>query len=305
MNNSNFGYDCRNNLDNCKFVPIFDEFKEITNLGRYWNFFDSRISQFVTTDLIKQDIEEKYIETYIKLDKKDKFYAIKLNTINDQRLSDLEAAEKFEKEKNKNKKRLNLIDFSERKSKPLRNKIVKALVDFDEEYSSSIKSAAVEQSNKVNLTTRYLNRKMLMFSKVSIKSFVYDLIDVFMFPNEEIKRIYAELKVDRCYLYQNLTDTDSTSIFFVFICDLKYSIDKRKSRDIIFKVMIKCKIFERLDLSDDFWDQFGVQNKKLKKQVGLFETESINKANVITIALNPKEYCENLMITQTIKNTKD
>ena len=56
--------------------------------------------------------------------------------------------------------------------------------------------------------------------------------------------------------------------------------------------MIKSKIFERLDLSDDFWDQFGVQNKKLKKQVGLFEIESINKANVITIALNLKEYYE-------------
>ena len=52
--------------------------------------------------------------------------------------------------------------------------------------------------------------------------------------------------------------------------------------------MIKSKIYERLDLSDDFWDQFGVQNKKLKKQVGLFEIESINQANVITIALIPK-----------------
>ena len=56
--------------------------------------------------------------------------------------------------------------------------------------------------------------------------------------------------------------------------------------------MIKSKIFEKLDLSDDFWDQFGVQNKILKKQVGLFEIESINKANVITIALNPKKYYE-------------
>ena len=27
MNNSNFGYDCRNNLDNCKFVPIFDDYQ--------------------------------------------------------------------------------------------------------------------------------------------------------------------------------------------------------------------------------------------------------------------------------------
>ena len=128
-----------------------------------------------------------------------------------------------------------------------------------------------------------------MFSKVSIKNFVYDLIDAFMFPNEEIKKIYAEFKVDRCYLCENLTDIDSTSIIFVFICDLKCSIGERKSRDIIFRVMITSKIFERLDLSDDFWDQFGVQNKKLKKQVKLFETESINKANVITIALNPKE----------------
>ena len=86
----------------------------------------------------------------IKLYKEDKFYAIKLNTINDQKLSDLEAAANFEKKKNKNKKRLNLVDFSERKSKTLRNKKVKALIDFDEEYSSSIKSLAVKQSNKVN-----------------------------------------------------------------------------------------------------------------------------------------------------------
>ena len=75
---------------------------------------------------------------------------------------------------------------------------------------------------------------MLMLSKVSIKSFVYDLIDVFMFPNEEIQEIYAEFNIERCYLYQTLTDTDSTSFFFVFICDLKCSIDERKIRDIIF-----------------------------------------------------------------------
>ena len=32
----------------------------------------------------------------------------------------------------------------------------------------------------------------------------------------------------------------------------------------------------------------------MKKQVGLFEIESINKANVLTVALNPKEYYERL-----------
>ena len=228
----------------------------------------------------------------MKLDKEDKFYNIKLSTLNADRLTNLEAAETFEKKQKINQKKSKLIHYSERKNEVLKNQKFKSLIDFDEEYSSSVKSLAIEQSTKVNLTTRYLNGKMLMFSKVSMKSFVYDFIDVFMFANEEIQKIYAEFNIERCCLYQNLTDTGNTSIFFVFICELKCFIDERKTRDIISKLMIKSKIFERLDLSDDFWDQFGVQNKKLKKQVGLFEIESINKANVITIALNPKEYYE-------------
>ena len=35
-----------------------------------------------------------------------------------------------------------------------------------------------------------------MFSKVSIKSFVYDLIDIFIFPNAEIQEIYKKYKVN-------------------------------------------------------------------------------------------------------------
>ena len=93
--------------------------------------------------------------------------------------------------------------------------MVKSLIDCDEEYSCSIKS--VEKISKISLTTRFLNGKMLMFSNVSIKSFVYDLIDIFMFPNSEIQKIYKKYKVNRCYLDQNLTNTDSTSMFFFFL----------------------------------------------------------------------------------------
>ena len=115
----------------------------------------------------------------------------------------------------------------------LTNQRVKSLIDFDEEYSSSIKSVAIQKSEKVNLTTRFSNGKMLMFSKLSI---VYDLIDVFVFPNEEIKKIYNINKINRCYLYQNLTNTGSTSLFFVFICDLNCCIREDEARDIIFEV---------------------------------------------------------------------
>ena len=56
--------------------------------------------------------------------------------------------------------------------------------------------------------------------------------------------------------------------------------------------MIKSKIFDRLDLSAEFYEQFNCRNEDLRKRVSFFETESIDKANVITITLNPKEYYE-------------
>ena len=106
MNNSYFGYDCRNNLDNCKFVPIFDEYKELTCIRRY-NIFDQKVSQFVTSKLLSADIEEKFNDKLSILDKEDRFFEIKLQTIKTERLQQLEAAEKFEQQKKKNKKEQN------------------------------------------------------------------------------------------------------------------------------------------------------------------------------------------------------
>ena len=60
----------------------------------------------------------------------------------------------------------------------------------------------------------------------------------------------------------------------------------------IFDVLVVSKVINRLDLSDDFWAQFGVQNKKLKKQVRLYEIDSIDNPNILTVSIYPKEYFE-------------
>ena len=56
--------------------------------------------------------------------------------------------------------------------------------------------------------------------------------------------------------------------------------------------MIKSKNLNRLDLSDNFWKEYNVYNNSTKKQIGLFEIESIDNQNICTIAVNPKEYFE-------------
>ena len=81
MNNSNFGYDRRNNIYNCKFVSIFDEYKEITFSNRYHNIFDQKVSKFVTPDLLKHKVEEEFNDKLTKLDKEYRFYEIKLQII--------------------------------------------------------------------------------------------------------------------------------------------------------------------------------------------------------------------------------
>ena len=175
MNNSHFGYDCRNNLDNCQFVPIFDEIKEITRSKRYYNYFEPTVLKFITADLIREEIEEKFNNSLLLLDNEDKFYHIELNSLKTEQLFSLEASNNFEKKKRNSKRKLKLVDFNQRKDEAYKNQKVKSLIDFDEEYSSSMKSLAVQIEVAINLTTRFLNGKMLMFSKVSIKSFVYTI----------------------------------------------------------------------------------------------------------------------------------
>ena len=53
--------------------------------------------QPVAKFVIWHQVEETYKDKLIKLDKEDKFYAIKLNSLKAERISDLEAADNFDK----------------------------------------------------------------------------------------------------------------------------------------------------------------------------------------------------------------
>lgn len=60
MNNANFGYDCRNNLNNAKFEPIIDKINEISYIKKYYNLFDNEVSNFVNSDILERQIEQNF-----------------------------------------------------------------------------------------------------------------------------------------------------------------------------------------------------------------------------------------------------
>ena len=66
----------------------------------------------------------------------------------------------------------------------------------------------------------------------------------------------------------------------------------------------KVKIARELDVSDSYWKQFDMHNLKAKKEMGLYETESVGNPNICTIAINPKEYFEKFRDTTINKKHK-
>ena len=143
------------------------------------------------------------------------------------------------------------------------------MIYFDRKECNNIKSIALKTNTNINVTSKFIYGKMLMFAKILLKSFLYDMIDVFGFPIEEVKMIYDKYDIKKCYMYLNLTDTDSCSCFFNFICKKECNINKGKSRNLIFEILKQSKIAGRLDVSYPFWSQFETHNGNLRKQMRL------------------------------------
>ena len=49
-------------------------------------------------------------------------------------------------------------------------------------------------------------------------SFISDMIAILVFPNEKVRENCSENGILKCLPYHILTDIDSTSIIFAFIC---------------------------------------------------------------------------------------
>ena len=174
--------------------------------------------------MIKADIDDEYNNTLNKLSKNDQFYEIKRSSIETQRKNSLDSLESFNKKNKLNKRKRTIIDYVERKEVAYKNNKIKSIIDFEDDQANSIKSLAVEVKSNVAMTTRFMKGIMLMFAKTSLKGFVYDMIDVFMYPDDAVQKICKKHQVKTYKLYQNLTDTDSTPLTFVFICNHESTI---------------------------------------------------------------------------------
>ena len=212
------------------------------------------------------------------------------------------------------KKRKRKQDYKVKKVDTIENEIEasedlrknKMLIEFNDSQCSALKQIAVKTQTSVKCTTRFLAGKMLMFAKLSLKSFIYSLAELLTFPdeNEIVREIYDEYLIERILVFHILTDTDSTFIQFVAISKIDSTFTEPEFRLILFKIFSRTEIRERFDKSDEFWETFGVHDFSNQKVLGLYEVESINDPCHVTLAVNPKEYFEYFKSTNVNKKHK-
>ena len=111
------------------------------------------------------------------------------------------------------------------------------------------------------------------------------------FPNQATQKIYSKNKIIKVFLYLLMTDTESGSLEFIIIAEDCCDVSKREMRDIL-KIFLDNDIHHMLDLSGEFFEQFGKHNQAIRKQVGLYEFENIEQGIICAICVNPKEHFE-------------
>ena len=202
---------------------------------------------------------------------------------------ELHAVNSFEKDKSKRKRKFKDIDSKITEALYPKKK-TKMVIEFNFHESASIKSFAVKKRCSVRVTTRFLSGKMLMFTKLSLKSIIYEILETFCFPDENVKNIFKIYKIEKVEIFRVLTDTDSTSIKFIFISDPNSETPEKKYRDIIFAIITSSKICKRFDSSHEFWEIFGDRREQKRKRLGYFEIEHIDNPCILTLAVNQKKY---------------
>ena len=127
-------------------------------------------------------------------------------------------------------------------------------IEFNDSESSSVKHIAVMSNTSIKCTTRFMSGKLLMFAKLSLKAFIYSLIELLSFPeeNELVQKIYDKHQIERIFFHHILTVTDSTFLQFIVVSSVQSTFTEEEVRNILFEIFSETEIRNRFDKSDKF-----------------------------------------------------
>ena len=100
---------------------------------------------------------------------------------------------------------------------------------------------------------------MLIFAKLSLMSFIYDMLKTFCFPDEKVQKNTSKIHDRESLYFHVLTDTDSICFKFLFVSKPDSAICENKYRGVIFEIIIASELYSRSDTSHKHWEKFDAR----------------------------------------------
>ena len=101
MNNANFGFDCRNNANNLKFEPLIDEINELTYIKKYYNLFDSKVNNFVNSEILEKNINQEFEQEIALIKNDNPFKNARIAELENKRQTDIDSLDCLKKKEKK------------------------------------------------------------------------------------------------------------------------------------------------------------------------------------------------------------
>ena len=206
LNNRNFVYDWSKNTNNCNLELLYDGVEEVKFIKKYTDIFaDYKLKEFFTGDALREQIEQEIDEKINEYNIDNEFYCANETEMLKLKREEFEAIDGFLKSRKRKEsdchnysKNVDMIENKIETSEDLpKNKM---LIELNTPQGSAVKKIAVKLQTNVKCTTRFLAGKMLMFAKLSLNFFIYQLAELFMFPGEIVQAIYDKYQIERVYV---------------------------------------------------------------------------------------------------------
>ena len=107
LNNSNFGINCRKNIDNCYLEPLYDDFSGMSYIKNFTTISnDDTFRIFFSPCLLRQEIRTTYDAKIFALNKEEPAYETHTNYYERQNAEELYVFDSYEKNKKVKKKKI-------------------------------------------------------------------------------------------------------------------------------------------------------------------------------------------------------
>ena len=144
LNNSNFGIDFHNNIDNCILEPIYDDLGEISYIKIFTTVInDDTYRDFFSPEHMKEEIIQTFQGKIVALNKNDPTYEARKEYFENKMEEEVDSVESFVKSKNKRKRKFKNLDEKTAESLDPRKKMV---IEFNDHEAASIKSIVVKKT---------------------------------------------------------------------------------------------------------------------------------------------------------------